>query len=578
MANDQKIENLLNLALEATKEEREKAPELMVGFHEEDDRWEIIVKYSGDILRLEDEEVRITVLSNGYAIVSLPEARIDRFTDQPEIAYVEKPKRLVFSVNQGRAASCINPLQTSRFDLFGQGVIVAVLDSGVDYAHPDFRKEDGSTRILELWDQGITGTPPEGYRVGTVFTREQINEALAAPTDRERYQLVPSRDPNGHGTAVLGIAAGNGRASGGQYRGVASQSDILVVKLGLPRPDAFPRTTELMQGIDYVIRKAREYGKPVAINLSFGTVYGGHDGTSLLETFLDEAANLWKTTILVGMGNEGAAAGHTSGVLVEQEAQEVQAGVAAGETSFNIQLWKSYGDELDIILYHPSGARIGPISESLGAHRYRLGDTEILIYYGKPSPYSVAQEIYFDFLPVGEFVDSGIWRLVLSPGKVVDGHFDMWLPSEGSLNVGTRFYRPVPDTTLTLPASAGRPISVGAYDSHLMAYAPFSGRGYTRDYGLVKPDLAAPGVDIITTAPGGGYRAMTGTSFAVPFATGAAALLMQWGIVDGNDPYLYGEKVKAYLRRGAKPLPGFGEYPNPQVGYGVLCVKDSLPL
>lgn len=578
MANDQKIENLLNLALEATKEEREKAPELMVGFHEEDDRWEIIVKYSGDILRLEDEEVRITVLSNGYAIVSLPEARIDRFTDQPEIAYVEKPKRLVFSVNQGRAASCINPLQTSRFDLFGQGVIVAVLDSGVDYAHPDFRKEDGSTRILELWDQGITGTPPEGYRVGTVFTRDQINEALAAPTDRERYQLVPSRDPNGHGTAVLGIAAGNGRASGGQYRGVASQSDILVVKLGLPRPDAFPRTTELMQGIDYVIRKAREYGKPVAINLSFGTVYGGHDGTSLLETFLDEAANLWKTTILVGMGNEGAAAGHTSGVLVEQEAQEVQAGVAAGETSFNIQLWKSYGDELDIILYHPSGARIGPISESLGAHRYRLGDTEILIYYGKPSPYSVAQEIYFDFLPVGEFVDSGIWRLVLSPGKVVDGQFDMWLPSEGSLNVGTRFYRPVPDTTLTLPASAGRPISVGAYESHLMAYAPFSGRGYTRDYGLVKPDLAAPGVDIITTAPGGGYRAMTGTSFAVPFATGAAALLMQWGIVGGNDPYLYGEKVKAYLRRGAKPLPGFGEYPNPQVGYGVLCVKDSLPL
>lgn len=333
-----------------------------------------------------------------------------------------------------------------------------------------------------------------------------------------------------------------------------------------------------MQGIDYVIRKAREYGKPVAINLSFGTVYGGHDGTSLLETFLDEAANLWKTTILVGMGNEGAAAGHTSGVLVEQEAQEVQAGVAAGETSFNIQLWKSYGDELDIILYHPSGARIGPISESLGAHRYRLGDTEILIYYGKPSPYSVAQEIYFDFLPVGEFVDSGIWRLVLSPGKVVDGHFDMWLPSEGSLNVGTRFYRPVPDTTLTLPASAGRPISVGAYDSHLMAYAPFSGRGYTRDYGLVKPDLAAPGVDIITAAPGGGYRAMTGTSFAVPFAAGAAALLMQWGIVGGNDPYLYGEKVKAYLRRGAKPLPGFREYPNPQVGYGVLCVKDSLPL
>lgn len=154
----------------------------------------------------------------------------------------------------------------------------------------------------------------------------------------------------------------------------------------------------------------------------------------------------------------------------------------------------------------------------------------------------------------------------------------MWLPAEGSLNIGTRFYEPVPDTTLTLPSSARKLISVGAYNSRLMAYAPFSGRGYTRCDNFVKPDLAAPGVDIMTAAPGGGYRPMTGTSFAVPFVTGAAAMLMQWGVVDGNDPYLYGEKVKAYLRRGARSLPGFSEYPNEQVGYGALCVRDSLPV
>lgn len=578
MANDQKIEALLNLALEATPEEREKSPELMVGFDEAEQRWDIIVKYNGNILRLADDEVRITELSNEYAIVNLPESRIDGLTDQPEIEYVEKPKRLVFSVNQGKAVSCISPLQTAQYDLLGQGVIVAVLDSGVDYAHPDFRNKDGSTRILSLWDQTAAGTPPQGYRIGAEFTAEQINEALAAPGAQERYRLVPSRDLNGHGTGVLGIAAGNGRASGGQYRGVAPESDILVVKLGLPRPDSFPRTTELMQGIDYVIRKALEYQKPIAINLSFGTVYGGHDGTSLLETFLDDMSNIWKTTILVGTGNEGAAAGHTSGVLKENEVQEVQVGVTAGETSFNIQLWKSYVDELDIFLYHPSGERIGPVQESLGAHRYRLGNTELLVFYGKPSPYSISQEIYFDFLTVGDFIDSGIWRVGLAPRRIVDGRFDMWLPSEGSLNIGTRFYEPAPDTTLTLPSSARKLISVGAYNSRFMAYAPFSGRGYTRYDNFVKPDLAAPGVDIMTTSPGGGYRAMTGTSFAVPFVTGAAAMLMQWGIVDGNDGFLYGEKVKAYLRRGAKPLPGFAVYPNPQVGYGVLCVRDSLPV
>lgn len=576
MANDQKIENLLNLALDATPEEREKSPELMVGFDEEVQRWDIIVKYNGNILRLEDEEVRITELSNEYAIINLPESRIDGLTEQPEIEYVEKPKRLVFSVNQGKSVSCISPLQTAQYDLLGQGVIVAVLDSGVDYTHPDFRNEDGSTRILSIWDQTVAGTPPEGYRIGTEFSQEQINAALAVPTAQERYRLVPSRDLNGHGTGVLGIAAGNGRASGGRYRGVAPESDILVVKLGLPGPNSFPRTTELMQGVDYVIRKAIEYQKPVSINLSFGTVYGGHDGTSLLETFLDDMSNIWKTTILAGTGNEGAAAGHTSGILAENEVREVQVGVAEGEASFNIQLWKSYVDELDIFLYHPSGERIGPIQESLGAHRYRMGGTEILVFYGKPSPYSIAQEIYFDFLPMGDFIDSGIWRVSLAAGRTTDGRFDMWLPAEGSLNLGTRFYEPVPDTTLTLPSSARKLISVGAYNSRLMAYAPFSGRGYTRCDNFVKPDLAAPGVDIMTAAPGGGYRPMTGTSFAVPFVTGAAAMLMQWGVVDGNDPYLYGEKVKAYLRRGARPLPGFRSYPNNQVGYGALCASGAL--
>ena len=577
MADDQKIENLLNLALDATLEEREKSPELLVGFDEETRKWEIIVKYHGDILRLEDEEVQITELTNNYAIIQLPEDRIDALTDQPEIEYVEKPKRLIFAVNQGKSVSCVSALQTAQYDLLGQDVIVAVLDSGVDYAHPDFRNEDGSTRILALWDQTAAGTPPEGFRMGAEFTREQIDEALKAPTAQERYQIVPSRDLNGHGTGVLGIAAGNGRASNGQYRGMAPKSDILVVKMGLQRENAFPRTTELMQGVDYVIRKALEFQKPVVINLSFGTVYGAHDGTSLFETYLDSMSNVWKTTIVAGTGNEGAAAGHTAGRMNGDEVREVQVGIAPGETSFNIQFWKSYVDEIEVLLVSPSGENIGPLRETLGPQRYRSGETEILVYYGKPSPYSVAQEIYLDFLPAHDFIDSGIWRLRLIPRRIVDGRYNMWLPSEGSLNIGSRFYEPTPDTTLTLPSSARKLISVGAYNSRLMTYAPFSGRGYTRTAYFVKPDLVAPGVDIMTAAPGGGYQARTGTSFAVPFVTGAAAMLMQWGIVNGNDAFLYGEKAKAYLRRGARPLPGFTEYPNPQVGYGALCVRDSLP-
>ncbi len=173
---------------------------------------------------------------------------------------------------------------------------------------------------------------------------------------------------------------------------------------------------------------------------------------------------------------------------------------------------------------------------------------------------------------------SVIWTLRLIPRRIVTGEYNLWLPSQAALNTDTRFLASTPDVTLTIPSTAAGVISVGAYNDSYQSYAAFSGRGYEGRLGASKPDLAAPGVDIITTKAGGGYEAVTGTSFAAPFVTGSAALMMEWGIVRGNDPYLYGEKVKAYLQGGARRLPGFEYFPNPQVGYGALCVADSLPL
>ena len=161
--------------------------------------------------------------------------------------------------------------------------------------------------------------------------------------------------------------------------------------------------------------------------------------------------------------------------------------------------------------------------------------------------------------------------------RLVTGRYDLWLPAQAALNPATRFLLPTADTTLTIPSTAAGVISVGAYNDSYLSYADFSGRGYTRTDNQIKPDLVAPGVDIVTVQKGGGYAAVTGTSFATPFVSGSAALLMEWGIVRGNDPFLYGEKVKAYLIRGARQLPGFEEFPNPTVGYGALCVRDSLP-
>ena len=189
----------------------------------------------------------------------------------------------------------------------------------------------------------------------------------------------------------------------------------------------------------------------------------------------------------------------------------------------------------------------------------------------------VEQEIFIELLPEQDYIDAGVWTIRLVPEKIVDGRVELWFPASAATGNGTRFLNPVESGTLTIPSTASKVITVGAYDAATDAYADFSGRGFADAAWQTKPDLVAPGVSIQTAAPGGGYVTVSGTSYATPFVTGSAAILMQWGIVEGHDPYLYGEKVKAWLRRGARPLPAFTEYPNEQVGYGRLCILEAFP-
>ena len=577
---DQKIDNLLNLAMNATQEERRKSENLNVGYDSSERLWDVIVKYSGTESGLGGAGIQVVPLFGGYAVVTLPESEIDAYSDREQVEFIEKPKRLYFETFEGREASCILPVQAELNGLTGDGILVGIVDSGVDYFHPDFRNEDGSSRILRLWDQSINGNPPEGYATGTEYTKEEIDKALAlgetegrclvvlhieeAPVARP---LIPSRDFSGHGTAVLGIAAGNGRASGGVNRGVAYKSDLLVVKMGNARENSFPRTTELMEGIDYLIRQTVKMRRPIAINISFGNNYGSHQGDSLLETYLSNAANVGRSVICVGSGNNGNDRIHTAGQLRQGQTETVEMSIGTYETTLNLQLWKAYADEIEISIETPSGERLPTLSEKIGTQRYRAGETDLLIYYGKPGPFQVTQEIYFDFIPVETYLTSGIWKIHLHGRRIREGNYNLWLPGGNVLNPVTGFYRPIAAETLTIPSTAAKVITVGAYDSRLNAYADFSGRGGS-NLSFPKPDLVAPGVNITAPTPGGAYTTVTGTSFSTPFVTGSAALLMEWGIVQRNDPFLWGEKVKAYLRRGAQPLPGFNEYPNEAVGWG----------
>ena len=560
---DQKLENLLNISLQATKEEREKSEELGIGYDPEQNTWELIVRYTGSLdgLRIRYPQIRIRELLNQYAVLIVPETLVDAVSQETVIEYLEKPKQLYFELQAGKAASCINAVQqgmNNPFGLFGKGTIVAVIDTGIRADSMEFRNADGSTRILNIWDQ----------TTGTEYDRSQIDEALQNET--KDTAGIPGADVLGHGTQVAAIACGSS--------GVAAQADILVVKLGLAAKPGFPRTTQLMEALDYVVRKAIDYGKPLAVNISFGNNYGDHTGSSLLENFINDIADSWKCSICIGSGNEGLGAVHTGGTLTEDTEETVELAVSSYETGLSIQIWKDYWDDIAVEIIAPSGRNLGRIQENSRVSRIRYEDMELLTYFGEPSPFRIRQEIYIDMIPQTVYIQSGLWKLRLIPRSIRNGRYDMWLPAQGALNFGTGFTSPDSASTFTIPSAAAKAVTVGAYDAGTGSAAPFSGQGYIVEIGgslMVKPELAAPGVNVLVPSVSGMAR-VSGTSYATPFVTGSAALLMEWGIVRGNDTFLYGEKLKAYLIKGAEPLAG-AAVPDTQTGWGRLCLKNSLP-
>ncbi|MGI6280312.1 MAG: S8 family serine peptidase, partial [Acutalibacteraceae bacterium] len=321
---------------------------------------EIIVKYSGDINAVAQQiGAEVEELLGGYAIVTIRPQDINRLYLYPEVESIELPKKLFIKSTFNLISTCVRSVHGTNFSgLTGKGAIVAIIDYGIDYTHMDFRNPDGSTRILYLWDQSLQGMPPAGFASGAEYTSEQINLALNSP---DPYEIVPSRDINGHGSAVAGIAAGNGRESNGANTGVAPEADLIIVKVGTRGFASFTRTTEIMRAVKYIIDKARQLNRPVAINMSFGTNQGSHRGDSLFETYLSEASTEWKNVIVVPTGNEGDAGHHYSGRLISNSVHELNFFTAVGLEEFYITLWKNFTDEVSVEVIFPNGKSSGVI-------------------------------------------------------------------------------------------------------------------------------------------------------------------------------------------------------------------------
>ena len=568
MAN-QKLEDQLSLALDTPARMREKSDNLDTGYAPEENTWELIVKYNGNLDRLTGG-IRVEPLIAGYAIVTIPENLIGAFSRMEEIEFIEKPKKLYPQVTAGLGASCFYPLlqPVSGKVLSGQGVYMAILDSGIDYTDPMFRYADGTTKIAWLWDQGKRADaekgekPPQGFFTGVEYSRKMLNANLQKNSERL------TTDVTGHGTNVAKIAVQG-----------APESELIIVKLDTAR-GAYPSTVSLLRAFTYVAKKSQAENVPVAINLSYGNTYGAHDGSSLLERFIDNITEVGRNVICIGAGNEGASAGHFAGKLSENEIQRISFAMGTYERSFSLQLWKWYADRMDISILSPAGEQYLIRNQDAGgeAQQAVMEQTKLLIFSGRPQPYRKREEVYIDFIPVETYLNTGIWTIEITPRRIVNGELRLYMPSAVVRSENTRFLLPSPAQTLTIPSTAQKVITVGAYNAYVRSYAAFSGRGDadSRRAENSKPDLAAPGVNI-RIGEGEGGAVVSGTSYATPFVTAAAALLMEYGIVRGNDPFLYGEKVKAYLHAGARQLPGYDTWPNDQVGWGALCVSESLP-
>ena len=498
-------------------------------------------------------------LGYNFGIVTIPVDKIIDLALVPTIQYIEFPKNLYTTDFESNRASCIT--QISKVNgLNGKGTIVGFLDTGIDYTHPAFINADGTTRIEYIYDLSLGGA---------VYSKAQINEAL---NTENPYDIVPSRDDVGHGTHVAGIACAGGNISS-KYYGVAPESSIIMVKVAR---GLFTLSTEIMKGIKFLIDKSKELNMPLAINISLSTNDGAHNGSSLLEQYISTVSTLERVTIVIAAGNEGEAAHHVGGNL--EGINEIFFNVSSDESTVVLNLYKSLLPSVSIELISPSGGSTGEIAVKEGFQEGAIGNSRYSIYLTGPKPFDVSGEIGIIIRGINEYITPGQWKISLRKLNNYDGTFDMWLPISEGLNINTKFVNPVVYNTLGIPATVRNVISVGSYNYLVDTISPFTGRGQIYEGQYIKPDIVAPGVNIIGPYPGGGYATITSTSAAASYTSGCIAMFMQYVLIDEN----YREKafvqnIRTIFRVGAIRSTDI-IYPNNNTGYGNLNIRNIMEL
>jgi subtilisin family serine protease len=528
------------------------------------------------------------VITSTIAVVSTsPEFLNQLQTDVPSIVFIDFRRRYVLQDISPSSVDNINAIKINPYlDLSGRGVLIGMVDTGIDYLNEEFIREDDTSRILNLWDQTIKDTTDQSVYIGRTFTNEQINSAIQARrNNQDPYAIVPSKDDVGHGTQMAGIVGARGVTQ--EFQGVASGCDFVIVKLlesffyrsqleanGVPYVPVY-NTSEILPAIEYLKNFAIAVNRPMVLYVGVGTTEGSHDSNSLIERYVSSVGTYRGIIPVMGVGNEGASEGHASGNILQiggLASVELRIPKEIRYFSFNIMAVKPNRMSLNVI--SPNGEESNFIKARANEVEnidFVFLRTKMNIRYFVPEQYTGHEVIALSF----DNIKPGIWTFRLRGDYITDGRYNMWLPPQKTLPEGTRFLQSDPFVTLTIPSTARNVLTV-AYYGNDNALVAASGKGFSVNDTISNPDVATIGTDILTTKVGGGTTTVSGSSAAAAIVAGACALLLQWGIVNGNDRTMFSQKVIAYLIHGADRSNLVFRYPSRDIGYGYFDLLGTF--
>ncbi|GKX67114.1 S8 family peptidase [Inconstantimicrobium mannanitabidum] len=553
---------------------------------------DFLVEYRGNF---KEEISKITyacgdVLTNTLAVISTPYENLARLQqDVPSIIYIDQRRMFIAQDISPSDVDNINNIKINPYlNLTGKNVLIGMVDTGIDYLNQEFIREDGTSRVENLWDQSIEDYKDTSVYVGVTYTNEQINSAInAKKNNQDPYAIVPSKDIEGHGTKIAGIIGARGY--NGQFQGISIDSNFVIVKLlestnfknrlAANGVDYVPiyNNSEVVAAIEYLKNYSIKVQKPMVIFIGVGTTEGSHDGNNLVSRYITAIGTIRGIVAISGTGNEGASEGHASGSILNQgDISTVELRISKEMQLFTFDVWVRIPNTASINVISPNGEESKFIKSKIDKTvtiKFIFLNTTMTVAYFTPEHYTGHEMIQLSFTNMRP----GIWVLQLRGEYITDGRYDIWLPPAKTLPPGTKFLNSDPNTTLTIPSTA-RKVGTIAYFGNNSALIPTSGKGFNADDVIINPDIATLGVNILTTQPSGGVTTVTGSSAAAGIVAGACALLLQWGVINGNDTTMYSTKVITYLIHGADRSNPAYRYPNREIGYGKFDLVGTFDI